>query len=53
MINIIFKNIDLNDKWRIELIKTINYFQNRFSMMNKLVIFYKIDIKKNFFVHFR
>ncbi len=24
----------------------INYFKNRFSMINKVIIFYKIDIKK-------
>jgi hypothetical protein len=49
MINIMFKNIDLNDKWLIELIKTINYFRNRFSMIDKLIIFYKVDTKRKFF----
>jgi hypothetical protein len=34
MINIMLKNVDLNNKWWIELIKTINYFRNRFSMIN-------------------
>jgi hypothetical protein len=54
MINIMLKNVDLNDKWWIELIKTINYFRNRFSMTNKSIIFYEIDTKKkSFFVHFR
>jgi hypothetical protein len=37
MINILLKNVDLNDKWWIELIKIINYFRNRFSMINKSV----------------
>jgi hypothetical protein len=54
MINIMLKNVDLNDKWWIELIKTINYFRNRFSMINKLIISFEIDTKwKFFFVHFR
>jgi hypothetical protein len=54
MINIKLKNVDLNDKWWIELIKTINYFQNRFSMIDKSIIFYEIDTKKKFFfAHFR
>jgi hypothetical protein len=46
------KNVDLNNKWEIELIKTINYFWNRFSMINKSIIFFKIDTKwKFFFAH--
>jgi hypothetical protein len=49
MINIMFKNVDLNDKWWIELIKIINYFENRFSMIDKSIIFYEIDTKKKFF----
>jgi hypothetical protein len=54
MINIMLKNVDLNDKWWIELIKTINYFRNRFSMTNKLIIFFEIDTKRKFFfAHFR
>jgi acyl carrier protein phosphodiesterase len=54
MINIMFKNVDLNDKWWIELIKTINYFRNRFSMINKSIIFYEINTKrKSFFAHLR
>jgi hypothetical protein len=54
MINIMLKNVDLNDKWWIELIKTIYYLQNRFSMTNKLIIFYEIDIeRKFFFAHLR
>jgi hypothetical protein len=53
MINIMLKNVDLNDKWWIELIKTINYFRNRFSMINKSIIFYEIDMKrKSFLAHF-
>jgi hypothetical protein len=52
MINIIFKNVDLNDKWWIKLIKIINYFRNRFSMIDKSIIFYEIDTKKKFsFAH--
>jgi hypothetical protein len=54
MIIIMFKNVDLNDKWWIELIKTINYLRNRFSMIDKSIIFYEIDTKRKFFfVHFR
>jgi hypothetical protein len=54
MINIMFKNIDLNDKWWIELIKTINYLRNRFSMTNKSIISFEIDTKRKFsFAHFR
>jgi hypothetical protein len=49
MINIMLKNVDLNDKWWIELIKTINYFRNRFSMTNKSIIFFEIDTKRKFF----
>ncbi len=52
MISIMFKNVDLNDKWWIELVKTINYLKNRFSMINKTIIFYEIDLKwKSFFAH--
>jgi hypothetical protein len=49
MINIMLKNVDLNDKWWIELIKTINYFRNRFSMTNRLIISFDIDMKRKFF----
>jgi hypothetical protein len=49
MINIMLKNVDLNDKWWIELIKTINYFRNRFSMIDKSIIFYEIDTKRKIF----
>jgi hypothetical protein len=49
MINIMFKNVDLNDKWWIELIKIINYFSNCFSMINKSIIFFEIDMKWKFF----
>jgi hypothetical protein len=49
MINIMLKNVDLNDKWWIELIKIINYFRNRFSIIDKLIIFYEIDIKRKIF----
>jgi hypothetical protein len=48
------KNVDLNNKWWIELITIINYFQNRFSMIDKSIIFYEIDTKRKFFLaHFR
>jgi hypothetical protein len=54
MINIMLKNVDLNDKWWIELIKTINYFRNRSSMTNRSIISYEIDTKKNLsFAHLR
>jgi hypothetical protein len=54
MINIMLKNVDLHDKWWIELIKTISYFKNRSSMTNKTIIFYKIDMKrKSFLTHLR
>jgi hypothetical protein len=52
MINIMLKNVNLNDKWWIELMKTINYFRNRFSMINKSIIFFEIDTKwKSFLAH--
>jgi hypothetical protein len=51
---IMLMNVDLNNKWWIELIKTINYFRNRFSMINKLIIFYEIETKrKSFFAYLR
>jgi hypothetical protein len=54
MISIMLKNVDLNDKWWIELIKTINYFRNRFSMTNRSITFYEIDTKrKSFLAHLR
>jgi hypothetical protein len=54
MINIMFKNVNLNDKWWIKLIKIVNYFRNRFSMIDKLIILYEVDTKKKFFfAHFR
>jgi hypothetical protein len=42
MINIMLKDVDLNDKWWIELIKTINYLRNRSSMTNKSIIFFEV-----------
>jgi hypothetical protein len=48
MINIMLKNVDLNDKWWIELIKTINYLRNRFLMIDRLIIFYEIDTRRKF-----
>jgi hypothetical protein len=54
MIDIMFKNVYLNDKWWIELIKTINYLSNHSSMTNKSIIFYEIDTKrKSFLAHLR
>ncbi len=54
MINIMLKNVDLNDKWWIKLVKTINYLRNRSSMIDKSITFYEIDTKKKFFfAHFR
>jgi hypothetical protein len=54
MINIMLKNVDLNNKWWIELIKTINYFRNRSSMTNKSIISFEIDTKrKSSFAHLR
>jgi hypothetical protein len=46
MTSIMFENVNLNDKWWIELIKIINYFRNRFSMTNKSINFYEIDTKR-------
>ncbi len=48
MISIMLKNVDLDDKWWIELIKTINYFRNRSSMIDRSIIFYEIDTKRKF-----
>jgi hypothetical protein len=54
MISIMFKNVDLNDKWWIELIKTINYLRNRFSMIDRSITSYEVDTKRKFFfVHLR
>jgi hypothetical protein len=54
MISIMLKNVDLNDKWWTELIKTINYFRNRSSMIDKSIILYEVDTKKKFFlIHLR
>jgi hypothetical protein len=54
MINTMLKNVDLDDKWWTELIKTINYFKNRSSMIDKSIILYEADTKKKFFlVHLR
>jgi hypothetical protein len=54
MINIMFKNVDLNHKWWIELIKTINYLRSCSLMIDKSIIFYEIDTKKKcLFAHFR
>jgi hypothetical protein len=54
MINIMLKNVDLNDKWWIELIKTINYLRNRFSMINKWITSFEIDTRRKFsFAHLR
>jgi hypothetical protein len=50
MINIMLKNVDLNDKWWIELIKTINYFKNRSSMIDRSIISYEADTKRKFFL---
>ncbi len=50
---IMLTNVDLHDKWWIELIKTINYLRNRSSMINKSMIFYESDTrKKSFLAHF-
>jgi hypothetical protein len=49
MISIMLKNVDLNDKWWIELIKTINYFRNRSSMTNKSITSFEIDTRRKFF----
>jgi hypothetical protein len=54
MINIMLKNVDLNDKWWIELIKTINYLRNRSSTTSRSIISFEIDTKwKSSFVYFR
>jgi hypothetical protein len=54
MINIMLKNVDLNDKWWIELIKTINYLRNRFSIIDRSIILYEVDTRRKFsFAHLR
>jgi hypothetical protein len=54
MISIMLKNVDLNDKWWIELVKTINYFRNRSSMTNKSIISFEIDTRRKLsFAHLR
>jgi hypothetical protein len=49
MTSIMLKNVDLNDKWWIELIKTINYLRNRSSMINKLITSFEANTKRKFF----
>jgi hypothetical protein len=54
MINIMLQNVDLNDKWWIELIKTISYLRNRFSMIDRSITLYEVDTKKKLsFAHLR
>jgi hypothetical protein len=54
IINIMLKNVDLNDKWWIELIKTINFLRNRSSMTNKSITSFEIDTRRKFsFAHLR
>ncbi len=54
MISIMLKNVDLNDKWWIELIKTINYFRNRSSMTSKSITSFEIDTRwKSSFAYLR
>jgi hypothetical protein len=54
MISIMLKNVDLNDKWWIELVKTVNYLRNRSSMTNRSIISFEIDTKrKSSFAHLR
>jgi hypothetical protein len=54
MISIMLKNVDLNNKWWIELIKTINYFWNRSSMTNRSITSFEVDTKRKLsFVHLR
>jgi hypothetical protein len=50
MTSIMLKNVDLNDKWWIELIKIINYLRNRFSMINKSIISFETNTKRKFFL---
>jgi hypothetical protein len=50
MINIMLKNVDLNNKWWIELITTFIYFRNRSSMINKSIILFEVDTKRKFFL---
>jgi hypothetical protein len=49
MISIMLKNVDLDDKWWIELIKTISYLRNRFSMIDRSITLYEIDTRRKFF----
>jgi hypothetical protein len=54
MISIMLKDVDLNDKWWIELVKTINYLRNRSSMTSRSITFFEIDTKrKSFLAHLR
>ncbi len=50
MINIMLKKVDLNDKWWIELIKTVSYLRNRFSMIDKSITVYEVDTRRKFFL---
>ncbi len=54
MISIMLKNVDLNDKWWIELVKTVNYLRNRSSMTNRSIIPFEVDTRRKFsFAHLR
>jgi hypothetical protein len=50
MISIMLKNVDLNDKWWIELVKTINYLRNRSSMIDRSITLYEVDTKRKLFL---
>jgi hypothetical protein len=54
MISIMLKDVDLNDKWWIELVKTVNYFRNRSSMIKKSITSFEVDTRrKSSFAHLR
>ncbi len=54
MTSIMLKDVDLNDKWWIELVKTVNYLRNRFSMTNRSITSFEADTKrKSSFAHLR
>jgi hypothetical protein len=48
MISIMLKDVDLNDKWWIELVKTINYLRNRSSMTNRSITSFEVDTRRKF-----
>jgi hypothetical protein len=46
------KNVNLSNKWWIQIRQTINYLRNRFSVTNRSIISYKIFINSKLFLNY-